>query len=248
MGGSSDPHRRIVLCRWLVGPGRRRHSNVTERGRTYLRRRGRTTASQARALASLTPAYCLAPEQLADLDEAFGRPAPLVVEIGFGMGHALLALAASNPTWNCLGIDVYRPGIGALLNACKEQNLDNVRVAEGDARELLKRLPRRSVHRFCVYFPDPWPKTRHHKRRLLNDAFAALLASRLESGGLIQAATDWQPYAAQMLEVLEDVAELRNVHGVGRFAPRNENRPVTRFEARGQKLGHAVYDLEFERA
>jgi tRNA (guanine-N7-)-methyltransferase len=226
----------------------RGHANVTEQDRPYLRRRGRTTASQARALASLAPAYCLAPEQLAEPDLAFGRPAPLLVEIGFGMGHALLALAESNPTWNCLGIDVYRPGIGALLNGCHQRSLDNVRVAEGDARALLGRLPERSVHRLCVYFPDPWPKRRHHKRRLLNDAFAALLASRLESGGLIQTATDWQPYAAQMLEVLEAVAELRNVHGVRCFAPRNENRPVTRFEARGQRLGHAVYDLEFERA
>lgn len=248
MGRPADTHWWTVLDRRLARPGARRHPQVTVRDRPYLRRRGRTTASQARALASLAPAYCLAPEQLADPNQAFGRPAPLVVEIGFGMGHALLALAASNPAWNCLGIDVYRPGIGALLNGCKERNLDNVHVAEGDARELLTRLPQGSVHRFCVYFPDPWPKRRHHKRRLLNDAFAALLASRLESGGLIQAATDWQSYAAQMLKVLEDVAELRNVHGAHHYAPRNENRPVTRFEARGQKMGHAVYDLEFERA
>lgn len=221
---------------------------MSERARPYMHRRGRPTAAQARALESLAPTYCLAPEQLADPTRAFGRRAPLVVEIGFGNGRALLALAASNPTWNCLGIDVYRPGIGALLNGCEEQDLSNVRVAEGDARELLPHLPERSVARFCVYFPDPWPKKRHHKRRLLNAAFVAMLASRLESGGLIHAATDWQPYAEQMLEVLEGVGDLRNVHGAQHYAPRNENRPVTRFEARGQKLGHVVWDLEFERS
>jgi tRNA (guanine-N7-)-methyltransferase len=231
----------------LAGVGSRRYKQVTERDRPYTNRRGRPTPAQARALASLAPAYCLAEEQLADLAQAFGRRAPLLVEIGFGNGDALLTLAASHPSWNCLGIDLYRPGIGALLNACEQRDLGNIRVAEGDARELLPRLPQRSVQRFCVYFPDPWPKQRHHKRRLLNAAFVALLGSRLESGGVVQAATDWQPYAEQMLEVLENEAELRNVHGVRRYAARDENRPVTRFEARGAQLGHEVWDLEFER-
>ena len=220
---------------------------MTEREGQYTNRRGRPTAAQARALAALAPTYCLAEEQLADPTLAFGRCAPLLVEIGFGNGHALLALAGSEPSWNCLGIDVYRPGIGALLNACEQRELGNIRVAEGDARELLPRLPEGSVRQFCIYFPDPWPKRRHHKRRLLNSAFVASLASRLETGGLVQVATDWQPYAEQMLEMLEQTTDLRNVHGVQGYAPRNENRPVTRFEARGQKLGHAVWDLEFER-
>ena len=220
---------------------------MTERDRQYTNRRGRPTPAQARALASLAPAYCLAEEQLAHPAQAFGRCAPLLVEIVFGSGDALLTLAASRPSWNCLGIDLYRPGIGALLNACEQRDLGNIRVAEGDARELLPRLPQRSVQRFCVYFPDPWPKKRHHKRRLLNAAFVALLGSRLETGGVVQAATDWQPYAEQMLQVLENATELRNVHGVHQYAARDENRPVTRFEARGAQLGHEVWDLEFER-
>lgn len=205
------------------------------------------TAAQARALEVLSGRYCLSPGQTADPAAAFGRMAPLAVEVGFGMGQALVAMARARPDWNCLGIDVYRPGIGALLNACADAELDNVRVAEGDARDLVRDLPEASVDLVCVFFPDPWPKKRHHKRRLVTAEFAALLGSRLSPGGVLQLATDWQPYAEAMLEILKAAPELSNRHPGPGFAPRCSARPVTRFEARGRALGLRVWDLEFER-
>lgn len=215
--------------------------------RVYVRRRGRMTVAQARALDLLAARYCVVPDELGDPAALFGRSAPLAVEVGFGMGQALATMARERPSWNWLGIDVYRPGIGALLNACEEAGLDNVKVAEGDARELVRRLPDGSVELVCVYFPDPWPKKRHQKRRLVDAEFVASLASRLRSGGTVRLATDWRPYAEAMLETLSEAEELFNRHPEDGFAPRNAERPMTRFESRGRALGHEVWDLEFER-
>jgi tRNA (guanine-N7-)-methyltransferase len=216
--------------------------------RFYIRRRGRMTRAQARALDELYADRCVPPDGAPlDADALFGRRAPIAVEIGFGMGHALAGLAANHPDWNCLGIEVYRPGIGALLHQCQARGLDNVRILEGDARAAFReRLAPRSVHRIHVFFPDPWPKARHHKRRLIEPAFAALLASRLEIGGRLLLATDWADYAEGMLEVLDAEPGLRNLAPGGGYFPQPADRATTRFEQRGLRLGHAVFDLAYE--
>lgn len=221
---------------------------MTTLGRLYLRRRGRMTRAQARALDTLYADYCVSADAEVDWATLFGRHAPLMIEIGFGMGHALLETAFAHPEWNCVGIDVYRPGIGAVLNGIRECGLENVRIVDGDARQSLqKQFGEATIERINVFFPDPWPKKKHHKRRLITSAFVALIASRLVPGGLLQLATDWEPYGREMLTVLEAEDSLRNAAGTGKFARRPPERPVTRFEARGQALGHPVWDLAFVR-
>jgi len=217
--------------------------------RVYIRRQGRTTRAQARALATLLDRYQLpVTDTLVDWTTAFGRAAPLLLEIGFGMGHALIDGAERHPDWNCVGVEVYRPGIGALLNAISAAQLTNIRLIEGDARHVLaKMVGAQQLHRLIVFFPDPWPKSKHHKRRLVNDEFAALAASRLADDGRLLIATDWAHYAAAMLAVLDAEPTLSNVCGPGRFAERAVERPTTRFEARGAGLGHAVWDLAYRR-
>ncbi len=215
--------------------------------RTYLRRRGRMTRAQRRELTAQAEAL-LSPGERFDPVAVFGRAAPLGVEIGFGMGQALAAWAAAAPDWNLLGIEVYEPGIGALLLACRQESLTNVRVAEADASAFLaETMAPESIDELRVFFPDPWPKKRHHKRRLIQDEFVELAASRLKVGGRLLLATDWQPYAEWMLEVLER-SSLENLapEGAG-FSPRAPERIVTRFEARGERLGHEVWDLRFQR-
>lgn len=207
------------------------------------------TVAQARALRELLERYRipLATEPI-DWTEQFGRAAPLAVEIGFGMGHALLETAQRHPEWNCLGIEVYRPGIGALLNAVESAGLRNVRVIEGDARTVLANMMTEGIlHRVMVFFPDPWPKSKHHKRRLINTEFAALVAQRLDAGGELLTATDWEHYAEAMRVVLDAEPGLENVAGQGEFAARDEERPTTRFEARGVRLGHRVWDLAYRK-
>ncbi len=208
------------------------------------------TRGQARALATLFDRYRIPlGDAVVDWSLPFERTAPLLIEIGFGMGHALLDAAQRHPDWNCVGIEVYRPGIGALLNAVESAGLNNVRVVEGDARTVLTRMVApRSLHRLLVFFPDPWPKTKHHKRRLVNSDFAALAASRLTDDGQLLVATDWAQYADTMLMTLDTRPELQNIAGAGRFAPRAEERPITRFESRGVGLGHGVWDLAYCRA
>ncbi len=205
------------------------------------------TRAQARAIQTLLERYQISsgagePSWVA----LFGREAPLALEVGFGMGHALLATAQRHPDWNCVGIEVYRPGIGALLNAIDAARLPNVRVIEGDAREALANLfGAGALHRVMVFFPDPWPKSKHHKRRLINAEFAALVASRLAPDGQLQLATDWEHYAFAMRTVLDAEPGLENLSGTGNFAARSDERPVTRFEARGVRLGHLVWDLAY---
>jgi tRNA (guanine-N7-)-methyltransferase len=205
------------------------------------------TAGQQRALAELMPrfelAYSAAP---ADLTALFGRVAPRVVEIGFGAGEALAARAAAHPAEDHLGIEVHRPGAGHLLLEMEKAGLRNVRISTHDAVEVLRdQLAEGALDRVLLFFPDPWPKKRHHKRRIVQPEFALLVASRLRPGGRFQLATDWAPYAEHMREVLDACPLLRNVHPG--FAPRPAERPLTRFERRGERLGHQVFDLEYER-
>lgn len=204
------------------------------------------TRGQRRALTELASRYCLNPP--VDWSETFGRAAPLGVEIGFGMGHALLAWAQQQRDWNLVGIEVYQPGIGALLLGAEQAELENLRVLEGDAeRALAEAFAPQSLAEVRIFFPDPWPKLRHHKRRIIQPAFVNLLASRLREGGRLLLATDWQPYAEWMLSVLEAESQLINLAGRGCYAERADQRPVTRFEARGQRLGHAVWELAYQR-
>jgi len=207
------------------------------------------TRGQQRALEQHWARYGLdANGPVLDLDAVFGRAAPRVLEIGFGAGEALLALAAANPQHDHIGIEVHRPGVGHLLQGLAGHDLANVRIITGDAVEVLRqRIAPGALRAVLVFFPDPWPKKRHHKRRLVNAEFAALLASRLEPGGLLHIATDWEDYAEQMLRVLETTPGLRNLAGGGGFAERPAWRQNTRFERRGERLGHVVRDLLFEK-
>lgn len=222
---------------------------VGRRLRSFVRREGRYTDSQRRAVEQLLPRYGVPPGD-APIDPAalFGRDAPLTVEVGFGNGEALLALAEAEPAHNFIGIEVYRPGQGRVLARVEQLGLRNVRVSGDDAVELIeKRIADASLDRVLVFFPDPWPKKRHHKRRLIQPRFAATLADKLRPGGRLYLATDWRDYAQQMLAVLDATDGLVNCHGTGRYAPRFARRPPTRFEQRGQRLGHPVWDLAYQR-
>ncbi len=216
--------------------------------RSFVLRQGRITQAQNAALERLWPVFGLSPEQPFDPKEAFGREAPLILEIGFGNGESLAQMAATSPEKNFLGIEVHRPGVGHLLLKVQELGLTNVRVYCADAMEILRqRIPANALDGVQVFFPDPWHKKRHHKRRLINAEFAQRVAERLKPGGVLHCATDWEDYAAQMLEVLEACPKLRNLAGPGRYSERPESRPQTKFEARGRRLGHGVWDLLFER-
>ncbi len=212
---------------------------------SYLRRRGRPTKAQRRALADESTRLLQPTASGVDWSAQFCRTAPLALEIGFGMGQALIAWAQAAPSWNLVGIDVYQPGIGAALLAARSAELTNLRFVEDDANHALQvAFAPASLSEVHVFFPDPWPKKRHHKRRLIQPRFVELLASRLGNGGKLLLATDWQPYAEWMLECLEAETQLTSLNAGG-FAPRSDARPVTRFEARGQKLGHTVWDLAY---
>lgn len=220
--------------------------------RSFVRRAGRTTTGQAKALQTLGPRFVLpyAPTPL-DADTAFGRRAPLIMEIGFGMGEATAHIAHLRPHDNFLCCEVHEPGVGALLKRIGEQNIANIRIVQHDAVEVLTHmLPEASLDGVHIFFPDPWHKKRHHKRRLIQPPFVSLLASRLKPGGYVHCATDWQPYAEQMLEVLSAEPRLANAStdaALGGYAPRPDYRPLTKFEQRGLRLGHGVWDLVFTR-
>jgi len=215
--------------------------------RSYVLRAGRMGSGQQRALADLAPRFVL-PFAAAplDIDATYGRRAPLIVEIGFGMGLATAAIAAARPETNFLGIEVHEPGVGALLQRIEEHQLSNLRIVQHDAVEVLtSMIAPGSLAGVQVFFPDPWPKKRHWKRRLIQPPFVALLASRLAIGGVLHCATDWQPYAEQMLAVLSAEPLLANTAPT--YAPRPGYRPETKFERRGLALGHGVWDLVFRR-
>ena len=216
------------------------------RTRTFVRREGRLTQGQQRALEALWPHYGLdVPEQGAvDLDALFGRTAPRVLDIGFGDGEALVEMAAADPDRDYLGVEVHRPGVGHCLLCAEQAQVENLRVATVDAVELIHRhLSARSLAAVQIFFPDPWPKKRHHKRRIFQADFAGLVADRLVPGGLLHLATDWADYSEWMLETLEADERFENTCGPGAFVPPPPPRPQTKFERRGLRKGHTVHDL-----
>ncbi|MCA6216160.1 tRNA (guanosine(46)-N7)-methyltransferase TrmB [Ideonella sp. B7] len=215
--------------------------------RSYVLRAGRMGTGQQRALEELGPRYVLPFDgQPLNAAQVFGREAPLVVEIGFGMGSATAQIAQTRPDTDFIGIEVHTPGVGALLKRIGEEGLGNLRIIQHDAVEVLETMiAPGSLAGVHVFFPDPWHKKKHNKRRLIQPPFVALLASRLRPGGVLHCATDWQPYAEQMLEVLSAEPLLRNT--AEGYAPRPDYRPLTKFESRGIRLGHGVWDLLFER-
>jgi tRNA (guanine-N7-)-methyltransferase len=215
--------------------------------KSYVRRAGRMGGGQARAMADWGPTYLLPyTAQPLDATAAFGRQAPLVFEIGFGMGDATAAIAAALPDSNFLGIEVHGPGVGAMLKLIGERQLNNLRVIRHDAVEVLEHMVApQSLAGVHVFFPDPWHKLKHNKRRLIQPPFVSLLVSRLAAGGYLHCATDWQPYAEQMLAVLGAEPQLRNT--AKGYAEKPAYRPLTKFENRGLKLGHGVWDLVFHK-
>ena len=215
--------------------------------RSYVLRQGRVSAAQERAWRELLPIFGLAyvPQPL-DLDAIFGRRALRILEVGFGMGETTVAIAAAHPQNDYLGVEVHTPGVGALLKLLQERRLANVRVVQHDAVEVLRdMIAPDALDGIHIFFPDPWPKTRHHKRRLIQPPLAALAATRLKPGGYLHLATDWEEYAVQMLAVLS--AEPLLVNSAAAFAPRPDYRPQTKFEARGLRLGHGVWDVVFRK-
>ncbi len=217
--------------------------------RSFVTRSGRITEAQQRALAQLWPKYGIefAPSPL-DARVLFGRDAARTLEIGFGNGENLAALAQSHPERDFLGVEVHRPGVGRLLRELESARITNVRLICHDALEVFERqIGSGWLQEILIFFPDPWPKKRHHKRRLIQGAFAELLAARLAAGGVLRIATDWQPYAADMLSTLAGVASLENLSPDGTFVTRPAERRPTRFERRGTRLGHQVWDLAFRR-
>ena len=215
--------------------------------RSYVLRQGRISNAQRRAHAEFLPVYGVPfSSAVADLDRLFGRTAPKVLEIGFGMGETTAAIAQQHPENDYLGVDVHTPGVGSLLKRIADLHLKNVRLIQHDAVEVLRHMiapdTLAGVH---VFFPDPWPKKRHHKRRLLQPPFVALLASRMKPGAYFHACTDWEEYARQILEVLSAEPTLANA--ASGYAERPATRPETKFERRGLELGHRVWDLVFRK-
>ena len=216
--------------------------------RSFVHRRAHITPSQEQALAQWLPRWSIPYQSRpVDLAQAFGREAPVILEIGFGMGETTQQIAQARPGDDFLGVEVFNAGVGALLKRIEEQEIRNVRIIQHDAVEVVRDMiapgTLAGVH---VYFPDPWPKKRHHKRRLLQPPFVSLLASRLAPGGYLHCATDWEDYAQQMLEVLQGEPLLVNT--AQGYAQRPQWRPQTKFETRGLRLGHGVWDLMFQRA
>ena len=217
--------------------------------KSFVKREGRLTKAQTRAIETYWPTmgvdYQATP---IDLTDTFGRDAPVVLEIGFGMGKSLVEMAAASPEKNYFGIEVHRPGVGACLAEAGEQSLTNLRLMEHDAVEVLKNMiPDGSLSRLQLFFPDPWHKKRHHKRRIVQTEFAELVRSKLALGGCFHMATDWEPYAEHMANVMNNIDGYTNTAAQGDYVPRPDYRPITKFETRGQKLGHGVWDLIYER-
>ena len=217
--------------------------------RSFVVRGGRMTQGQRNAFERWWPEYGLSLHNGAlDSAEAFGRSAPLVLEIGFGMGDSLLAMAGAEPDKDFIGIDVHPPGAGRLVNNAGKRQLANLRCYLADANDVLEDcIADRSLARVQLYFPDPWHKKKHHKRRILQSSFAQQIRRKLALGGVFHMATDWQNYAGHMLEVMEAAEGYRNAAGAGQYSPRPEFRPITKFEKRGERLGHGVWDLIYTR-
>ena len=246
MSGDRDPAvETTAQQRFAVGDPEARFSSRSIR--SFVLRQGRMSGAQQRHLDDMLPRIGLPYRQAAlDLDAAFGRHAPKIVEIGFGMGETTARIAAAQPEHDFLGIEVHTPGVGALCKLVAEQGLGNIRIMQHDAVEVLRdMIADGSLAGVHVFFPDPWRKARHHKRRLIQPEFVALIAAKLAPGGYLHCATDWEDYAHWMLEVIAAEPLLYNT--ADGFAPRPDYRPLTKFENRGLKLGHGVWDLVFRR-
>ena len=218
--------------------------------RSFVLRAGRLTDGQKRALDELWPLYGVdqGGGEL-DLASLFGNDHPVILEIGFGNGDATWQMASNQPGENFLGVEVHKPGVGHLLLKIEQHGIRNLRIACEDAVELLSgRIADRSLNGVRIYFPDPWPKKRHHKRRIIQPLFNSLLADKMKPGGILHLATDWEPYAEHMLEVMHNSPAFENLSPDGGACPKPEWRPATKYEKRGERLGHRVYDLVFRRA
>lgn len=221
--------------------------SITRRIKSFVLRQGRLSQAQQQAIDTQWPHFGLTLEDaLLDFDSLFGRTAPTVLEIGFGMGTSLAAMAEANPDKNYIGIEVHRPGVGALLKLVQEKQLTNIRVFNDDAVEVLQRqIPPNSLSEVYLFFPDPWHKTKHKKRRILQAEFALNIARHLQPGGRFHMATDWEDYAQHMMRVMSSLDAYENLSGDHQYTPRPDYRPLTKFEQRGQRLGHGVWDLIF---
>ncbi|MBA0169120.1 MULTISPECIES: tRNA (guanosine(46)-N7)-methyltransferase TrmB [Pectobacterium] len=233
----------------VISPEFDENGRPMRRIRSFVRRQGRLTNGQQLALDNYWPVMGVEYQtELVDFNALFGRDAPVVLEIGFGMGASLVTMAAQHPEQNFLGIEVHLPGVGACLASAQEAGISNLRVMCHDAIEvLMKMIPDGSLSMVQLFFPDPWHKARHNKRRIVQVPFVELVQSKLKVGGVFHMATDWEPYAQHMLEVMTSVAGYRNLSDKNDYVERPDSRPLTKFEARGQRLGHGVWDLMFER-
>jgi tRNA (guanine-N7-)-methyltransferase len=217
--------------------------------RSYVVRAGRITEGQKAAFAEYWPNYGLSLHSgKLDIDTTFGRSGPRVIEIGFGMGGSLLDMVQAEPEKNFIGIEVHSPGVGRLIHGAGKLGLSNLRVYLADATDVMEDcIEDGSIDRLQVYFPDPWHKKKHNKRRLIQPQFVQELRSKLKLDGIFHLATDWEPYAEYMLEVMEAAEGYENLAGAGQYSPRPDYRPVTKFEQRGERLGHGVWDLRYKR-
>lgn len=216
--------------------------------RSFTRRQGRITQGQQLALDNHWDRYGLDPDVDYDFNQVFGRVAPLIVEIGFGTGDSLAKMAAANPDNNYIGIEVHKPGVGHLMLLLDQQGLTNVRIYCHDAIDIIEhKVVDNNLAGVHLFFPDPWPKNKHHKRRIVRPSFVELLARKLQPDGYFHAATDWKNYAENMLKVLSAGVGISNASDVGDYCERPEYRPLTRFEQRGMRLGHGVWDLIFRK-
>ena len=214
--------------------------------RSFVLRQGRLTKGQEQALNNLWPLFGI--EYNSNSPICFDENKPVVLEIGFGMGASLVEMARNAPDKNFLGIEVHKPGVGACLMAIEENQLSNLKVMCHDAVEVLENvIPNHSLDKVQIFFPDPWHKARHNKRRIIQPQFVQLIRQKLKEGGILHLATDWQNYAEHMLEVLTEAEGFENLSATGDYIPRPEDRPITKFEKRGQNLGHGVWDLQFRK-
>jgi len=217
--------------------------------RSFVRREGRLTPGQKRALNNLLPRYGIEfSDHYLDFNTLFSTKQKITLEIGFGNGESLAEMARQQPKQNFIGVEVHRPGVGHLLQLIKQDQLSNVRVICADAVEVIKSMiPANSLDALQLFFPDPWPKKRHHKRRIISSGFTQLIAEKLKQGGILHIATDWQHYAEAALEILEESQQLKNKSPTSNYIPRPATRPLTKFEQRGLKRGHGVWDLMFRK-
>ena len=217
--------------------------------RSFVRREGRLTKGQQRALAELFSQYGITLQQgIIDFDALFGRRGPRILEIGFGNGASLAEMATEHPENDYLGIEVHRPGVGNLLLQIEKQSLNNIRVSNDDAIEVLEQqIPDESLDDVYLFFPDPWHKKKHHKRRIVQPAFVNLIQRKLKPGGIFHMATDWENYAEHIMAAMRTAAGFKNIAGEGQYTARPAYRPLTKFEQRGHRLGHGVWDLVFRK-